>query len=58
MVSGIDTAKRALVTLLKSLAGIYGIAVALTRESSEKDVQKRASHACSSLVAVLVPWIV
>ena len=39
MVSSIDTAKRALVTLLKPLAGIYGLVVFLTRESSDKDLR-------------------
>ena len=35
MVSDIDTAKRALVTLLKSLAGIYHLVVGLTRDSTD-----------------------
>jgi hypothetical protein len=34
MVSAVDTAKRVLVILLKSLAGIYGVVLALTREST------------------------
>ena len=34
-VSGIDTAKRVLVTLLKSVAGICGLVVFLTIESSD-----------------------
>jgi hypothetical protein len=34
MVSAVDTAKRVFVTLLKSLAGIYGVVLALTREST------------------------
>ena len=38
MVSNIDTAKRALVTLLKSLAVIYGLAYGLTRESADVQV--------------------
>ena len=41
MVSSIDTAKRALVTLLKSIAVFYGIVLGLTREST--DVQVRAA---------------
>mgnify|MGYP000647761293 CR=1 FL=1 len=39
MVSGVDTAKRMLVTLLKSLAGIYGVVLVLTRESTDKEVK-------------------
>ena len=39
MFSAIDKAKRALVTLLKSLAGIYGVAVGLTRESTQVEVK-------------------
>ena len=39
MVSNIDTAKRALVTLLKSLATIYLVAVGVTRESSDGDLR-------------------
>ena len=42
MVSNIDTAKRALVTLLKSIAVIYGLVAGLTREST--DVQVRAAY--------------
>jgi hypothetical protein len=38
MVSNIDTAKRALVTLLKSLAGIYCVVVVLTRQSTDVEV--------------------
>ena len=41
MVSNIDTAKRALVTLVKATAVIYGLAAGLTREST--DVQVRAA---------------
>ena len=41
MVSNIDTAKGAHVTLIKALAVIYGLAVGLTREST--DVQVRAA---------------
>ena len=33
MASSIDAAKRALVTLLKALAGIYGLVMDLTKES-------------------------
>ena len=39
MVRNIDTAKRALVTLLKSLATIYLVAVGVTRESSDGDLR-------------------
>ena len=39
MVSPMDKAKRVLVTLLKSLAGIYGVVVVLTRESTEVEVK-------------------
>lgn len=39
MVSSVDTAKRTLVTLLKSLAALYCVAVLLTRESSDIDVR-------------------
>ena len=41
MVSNVDTTKRALVTLLKSLASIYLVVVGITRESS--DVQLRSA---------------
>ena len=41
MVSNIDTAKRALVTLVKAIAVIYGLAAGLTRGST--DVQVRAA---------------
>ena len=39
MVSSVDTAKRVLVTLLKSLAGIYSVVLSLTRESTEVEVR-------------------
>ena len=39
MVSNIDTAKRALVTLLKSLARIYSLVVGLSRESADTEVR-------------------
>ena len=39
MFSAIDKAKRALVTLLKSLAGIYGVALGHTRESTQVEVK-------------------
>ena len=42
MVSDIDTAKRAFVTLLKSIAVIYGLVAGLTREST--DIQVRAAY--------------
>jgi curved DNA-binding protein CbpA len=38
MVSSVDTAKRVLVTLLKSLAAIYSVALGLTRESTDTQV--------------------
>ena len=38
MVSALDKLKRALVTLLKTLATAYGLTVTLTRESPDKDV--------------------
>ena len=38
MVSLLDRTKRALVSLLKTLAAIYGIAVNVTRDSADKDV--------------------
>ena len=37
MVSAIDRCKRALVSLLKTLAGIYSVTVNVTRESSDKN---------------------
>ena len=39
MPSARDLAKRALVTLLKSLATAYGLVLSLTRESADKDVR-------------------
>ena len=39
MVSAIDVAKRALVTLLRALAGIYGVAFSLTRSSADAEVR-------------------
>ena len=42
MVSNIEIAKRAFVTLLKSIAVIYGLVAGLTREST--DVQVRAAY--------------
>ena len=38
IVSAIDRCKRVLVSLLKTLAGIYSVTVNVTRESSDKDV--------------------
>ena len=38
MVSAIDVAKRALVSLLKTLCGVYGIALGVSRNSPDKDV--------------------
>ena len=39
MVSAIDRARRAFVTLLKTLAATYGVGLQLTRESSDADVR-------------------
>ncbi len=39
MVSAVDKAKRVLVTLLKSLAGIYALVLGLTRDSTEVEVK-------------------
>ena len=39
MVSVVDTAKRALVTLIKSLAAIYSVTVTLTRDSSDSELK-------------------
>ena len=39
MVSNLETAKRVLVTLLKSLAGIYSVVLGLTRESTNTQVK-------------------
>ena len=39
MVSSVDIAKRMLVTLLKSLAGIYSVVLGLTRESTDTQVK-------------------
>ena len=38
MVSMADSAKRALVSLLKTSAGIYGVVVGVTRDSSDAEV--------------------
>ena len=38
MVSAIDYARRSLVALLKALAKIYGVVLALTRESSDAQI--------------------
>ena len=38
MVSAVDSAKRALASLLKTLAGIYGVVVGVTRDSSDAEV--------------------
>ena len=38
MVSAIDVAKRALVSLLKTLCGVYGIVLGVSRDSPDKDV--------------------
>ena len=39
MVSAIDRAKRLLVSLLKTLAAAYGVALKLSRDSSDVDVR-------------------
>ena len=39
MVSNLETAKRVLVTLLKSLVGIYSVVLGLTRESTNTQVK-------------------
>ncbi len=39
MVSAIDRAKRALVTLLKALAASYGVVLQLARDSADRDVR-------------------
>ena len=39
MVSSVETAKRMLVTLLKSLAVIYSVVLGLTRESTDTQVK-------------------
>ena len=39
MVSNLEIAKRVLVTLLKSLAGIYSVVLGLTRESTNTQVK-------------------
>ena len=38
MVSAIDRAKRALVTLLKSLATVYGLVLSVTRDATDKEI--------------------
>ena len=38
MVSAADSAKRALASSLKTLAGIYGVVVGVTRDSSDAEV--------------------
>ena len=40
MVSAIDKSKRILVTLVRTLAAVYGIAVAVTRDSLDAGVRK------------------
>ena len=48
MVSALDLAKRALVTLLKSLAVVYNVSVSVTRDASDKDAKelKFEGHRC------------
>ena len=40
MVSVKDTCKRALVTLLRNLAGLYGFTMGVTRDSTEAEIRK------------------
>ena len=40
MVSTVDTCKRLLVNVIRTLAGVYGCCVTVTRESSDADVKK------------------
>ena len=56
MVSLIDRTKRALVSLFKTLAGIYGVAVNVTRDSADKDVS--SAYRKLSCNANLVFWAV
>ena len=42
MVSAIDVAKRVLVTLIKTLAGIYGVVTDVTRDSEDKDISTQS----------------
>ena len=39
MVTAVDRTRRALVSLLKSLAGVYHVVLSLTRESSDQEVR-------------------
>ena len=39
MVSAIDAAKRVLVTLMRTLAGVYGVAFSLNRVSVDADIR-------------------
>ena len=39
MVSAIDSAKRVLVALLKSIAAVYSLTLSLTRESTDAEIQ-------------------
>ena len=39
MVSGVDRAKRALVTLLRQLAAVYAVSLAVTRDSADSAVR-------------------
>ena len=40
MVSASDRAKRALVTLIKTLAGVYAVGINLTRDCKDDEVRK------------------
>ena len=50
MVSAIDRTKRALVSLLKTLAGIYGVALNVTRDSA-KIPHRRSESSLNSKIA-------
>ena len=56
MVSETDRTKRALVSLLKTLAGIYAVTLNVTRESSDKDVSS-AYRALQLFLYVVKPLI-
>ena len=51
MVSQVDRAKRALVTLLKQLAAAYSAVLTLTRDSSDAAV--RTAYVCSKTVSMI-----
>ena len=39
MLSAIDASKRALVTLMRTLAGVYGVLFSVTRDSADSDIR-------------------